>query len=70
MRQQSGKRSALLGPEQCLPGRTIAQLCLPLIHQERTIGVLYLEIRGRAGRLHAKMRLGDVDAGLAGGRLL
>lgn len=41
--QDSWKGSALIDPAECPPGRNIAQLCLPLIHQERTIGVLYLE---------------------------
>jgi signal transduction histidine kinase len=39
----SSRRSALIDPAECAPGRDIALLCLPLIHQERTIGVLYLE---------------------------
>ena len=38
-----GNGSALIHPSKCAPGRDIALLCLPLIHQERTIGVLYLE---------------------------
>jgi signal transduction histidine kinase len=42
-------RSALVGPASCRPEREIALLCLPLIHYERTIGVLYLE----AVRAHA-----------------
>jgi signal transduction histidine kinase len=47
VRQQSGDRSALRDPaRRCSSDRTIAQLCLPLIHQERTIGVLYLESEG------------------------
>jgi signal transduction histidine kinase len=43
VRQHSWKGSALVDPAECPPGRNITQLCLPLIHQERTIGVLYLE---------------------------
>ena len=43
VRQDSWKGSALIDPAECPPGRNITQLCLPLIHQERTIGVLYLE---------------------------
>jgi signal transduction histidine kinase len=43
VRQESWKGSALIDAEQCLPGPSIAQLCLPLIHQERAIGILYLE---------------------------
>jgi signal transduction histidine kinase len=47
VRRGSWKGSALIDPAQRAPGRNITQLCLPLIHQERTIGVLYLE-SGRA----------------------
>jgi signal transduction histidine kinase len=43
VRQDSWKGSVLIDPAECPPGRNIMQLCLPLIHQERTIGVLYLE---------------------------
>jgi C4-dicarboxylate-specific signal transduction histidine kinase len=43
VRWVSWNASALIDPAECRPGRNIAQLCLPLIHQERTIGVLYLE---------------------------
>jgi GAF domain-containing protein len=42
VRQDSWKASALIDPAACPPGRNMTQLCLPLIHQERTIGVLYL----------------------------
>jgi len=41
--EDSWEGQALIDPAECGPGRKIAQLCLPLIHQERTIGVLYLE---------------------------
>jgi signal transduction histidine kinase len=43
VRQDSWKGSALIDAAGCPPGPNIAQLCLPLIHQERTIGILYLE---------------------------
>jgi signal transduction histidine kinase len=43
VRQDSAEASALIVSIECPPTRNIAQLCLPLIHQERTIGVLYLE---------------------------
>ncbi|WP_454619733.1 ATP-binding protein [Bradyrhizobium cenepequi] len=43
VRVDSWEGSALIDPAECRPDRNIAQLCLPLIHQERTIGVLYLE---------------------------
>jgi signal transduction histidine kinase len=43
VRQNSWKGSALIDAAQCPPGPSIAQLCLPLIHQERAIGILYLE---------------------------
>jgi len=43
VRRDSWKGSALIDPAECPPGRNITQLCLPLIHHERTIGVLYLE---------------------------
>jgi len=43
VREDSWEGSALIDPAECRPGRTMAQLCLPLIHRERTIGVLYLE---------------------------
>ena len=41
--QDSSEGSALIGSVEAPPAPDIAQLCLPLIHQERTIGVLYLE---------------------------
>ncbi|WMT77033.1 ATP-binding protein [Bradyrhizobium sp. Ash2021] len=43
VRQDCWKGSALVDPAECPPGQNIAQLFLPLIHQDRTIGVLYLE---------------------------
>jgi signal transduction histidine kinase len=43
VKQDSWKSSPLIGPAVYPPERDIALLCLPLIHQERTIGVLYLE---------------------------
>jgi signal transduction histidine kinase len=43
VRRNSWEGSALIDPAGCPPGQDIAQLCLPLIHQDRTIGVLYLE---------------------------
>jgi signal transduction histidine kinase len=43
VRQDSWKGSALVDPAERPPGQNIAQLFLPLIHQDRTIGVLYLE---------------------------
>jgi C4-dicarboxylate-specific signal transduction histidine kinase len=42
IRRATGEDSALVDPEQP-PSRNIGQLCLPLVHQEWTIGVLYLE---------------------------
>jgi len=42
VRQASGEESALIDPAEPAP-RNVNQLCLPLIHQEWTIGVLYLE---------------------------
>ena len=48
VRQDSWKGSALIDPAECPPGSNITQLCLPLIHQERTIGVLYLEFDASA----------------------
>ena len=43
VRQDSWKASALVDPAECPPGQNMAQLFVPLIHQDRTIGVLYLE---------------------------
>jgi GAF domain-containing protein len=43
VRQDSWRGSALVDPAECPPRQNIAQLCLPLIHQERTVGILYLE---------------------------
>jgi signal transduction histidine kinase len=43
IRRDGWQGSALIDPAERPPGRNITQLCLPLIHQERTIGVLYLE---------------------------
>jgi signal transduction histidine kinase len=43
VRQDNWKGSALIDTAERPPGRDIIFLCLPLIHQERTIGVLYLE---------------------------
>jgi signal transduction histidine kinase len=43
VRHDSSKSSALIDPAECARGPDIALLCLPLIHQERTIGILYLE---------------------------
>jgi signal transduction histidine kinase len=43
VKHDSWKRSALVDASECPPGQDIVLLCLPLIHQERTIGVLYLE---------------------------
>jgi signal transduction histidine kinase len=54
VRQDSGKGSALLDPAECTSGGNIVQLCLPLIHQERTIGVLYLESEGEQETLTQK----------------
>jgi C4-dicarboxylate-specific signal transduction histidine kinase len=42
IRRATGEDSALVDPEQP-PSQNIGQLCLPLVHQEWTIGVLYLE---------------------------
>jgi C4-dicarboxylate-specific signal transduction histidine kinase len=42
VRQTTWESSALIDPTE-QPSRNIAQLCLPLVHQEWTIGVLYLE---------------------------
>jgi signal transduction histidine kinase len=47
VRQDSWNSSALIDPTECPADLNIAQLCLPLIHQERTIGVLYLESERR-----------------------
>ena len=41
--QDSWKGSALVDIAECPPEQDIAQSFLPLIHQDRTIGVLYLE---------------------------
>jgi signal transduction histidine kinase len=43
VRNDSSKSSALIDPAECVPRPDMALLCLPLVHQERTIGVLYLE---------------------------
>ena len=43
VRQNSRKASPLIDVMECSPGPNITQLCVPLIHQERTIGILYLE---------------------------
>jgi signal transduction histidine kinase len=43
VKHDSWKRSALVDSSERPPGQDIVLLCLPLIHQERTIGVLYLE---------------------------
>jgi CheY-like chemotaxis protein len=43
VRQVGCKDSALADPAEWPAARNMAQLCLPLIHQGRTIGVLYLE---------------------------
>jgi signal transduction histidine kinase len=43
LKHDNWKGSALIDPAGCPPAPDIALLCLPLIHQERTIGVLYLE---------------------------
>lgn len=43
VRRDRWKGSALVDPAEHSPGQYIAQLFLPLIHQDRTIGVLYLE---------------------------
>jgi signal transduction histidine kinase len=45
VRQASSESSALLDPAHPCP-RAISQLCLPLVHQEWAIGVLYLEADG------------------------
>jgi signal transduction histidine kinase len=42
VRQVDNRESALVSPDDP-PPRCITQLCLPLVHQERTIGLLYLE---------------------------
>src|SRR5215510_583581 len=42
VRQAGSGGSALIDPVEP-PPRSMTQLCLPLVHQERTIGVLYLE---------------------------
>ncbi|GLR90872.1 ATP-binding protein [Bradyrhizobium iriomotense] len=46
VRQASSRGSALIDPVEP-PPQSITQLCLPLVHQERTIGVLYLESERR-----------------------
>ena len=43
VRYDSRKGSALIAAAEGPPERQLVVLCLPLIHQERTIGVLYLE---------------------------
>jgi hypothetical protein len=43
VRHDSWKRSALIDPAECPAGRDIAVLYVPLIHRERTIGVVYRE---------------------------
>jgi signal transduction histidine kinase len=43
VRHDSRKGSALIAPTEGRTGSGITILCLPLIHQEQTIGVLYLE---------------------------
>jgi PAS domain-containing protein len=43
VRHDGWKGSALIDPAECPPGRDINVLCLPVIHQAQTIGVLYLE---------------------------
>src|SRR5262245_42448894 len=43
VRHHGRKGSALIDPAGCLPGRKVALLCLPLVHQKRTTGFLYLE---------------------------
>jgi signal transduction histidine kinase len=43
VRHDSWTRSALFDPVARPSGQDIGLLCLPVIHQERTIGVLYLE---------------------------
>jgi signal transduction histidine kinase len=43
VRQDSWKGSALVDPAERPPEQYIAQMFLPLIHQDRAIGVLYLE---------------------------
>jgi signal transduction histidine kinase len=43
VRDDGRKGSALVDPADCPPGSDMSILCLPLIHQEQTIGVLYLE---------------------------
>ena len=42
VRQATSDNSALIDPER-RPSQNITQLCLPLLHQQRSIGVLYLE---------------------------
>jgi GAF domain-containing protein len=46
VRQGSSRGSAFIAPAEP-PPRNITQLCLPLVHQERTIGVLYPESERR-----------------------
>jgi GAF domain-containing protein len=43
IRDDSRKGSVLIDPRECPTGPDITVLCLPLIHQEQTIGGLYLE---------------------------
>ncbi|MGY4173522.1 ATP-binding protein [Bradyrhizobium sp. USDA 4529] len=42
LKEDGWEGSALIDPTQCRRGR-IAQLCLPLIHRDQTVGFLYLE---------------------------
>jgi signal transduction histidine kinase len=47
VKHDSWKASALIDAAECAPRLDIVLLCLPLIHQERTIGLLYLESERR-----------------------
>src|SRR5262245_37602223 len=49
VRDASRKASALIDPTGCPAGPDITVLCLPLIHQEQTIGALYLESEREQG---------------------